>query len=151
MRVSVSESEVVQSCPTLHDPVDCSLPGSSIHGIFPGKSTGVECQAGSLYTAWTCWTKEWFMSHMGWNRTMWDFTMLLYNTVVTHLYLTLCEPMHYSPPGSSVYRIFQARILKWVAISFFRGFSQPRDWTWVSRIAAGFFTIWATREVPYKT
>ena len=29
-----SESEVGQSCPTLSDPMDCSLPGSSIHGIF---------------------------------------------------------------------------------------------------------------------
>ena len=38
-----SESEVAQSCPTLRDPMDCSLPGSSIHGIFPGKSTGVGC------------------------------------------------------------------------------------------------------------
>ena len=32
-----SESEVVQSCPTLCDPMDCSLPGSSIHGIFQAK------------------------------------------------------------------------------------------------------------------
>ena len=39
MRVK-SESEVAQSCPTLHDPMDCSPPGSSIHGIFPGNSTG---------------------------------------------------------------------------------------------------------------
>ena len=29
-----SESEVTQSCPTLSDPTDCSLPGSSVHGIF---------------------------------------------------------------------------------------------------------------------
>ena len=29
-----SESEVIQSCPTLSDPVDCSPPGSSVHGIF---------------------------------------------------------------------------------------------------------------------
>ena len=29
-----SESEVAQLCPTLHDPMDCSLPGSSVHGIF---------------------------------------------------------------------------------------------------------------------
>ena len=57
-----SESEVAQSCPTLWDPVDCSLPGSSIHGIF------------------------------------------------------------------------KARILEWVAISFFRGSSQPRDQTQVSCI-----------------
>ena len=34
-----SESEVAQSCPTLGDPMDCSLPGSSAHGIF--QSTGV--------------------------------------------------------------------------------------------------------------
>ena len=38
-----SESEVTQSCPSPGDPMDCSLPDSSIHGIFPGKSTGVGC------------------------------------------------------------------------------------------------------------
>ena len=38
-----SESEVAQSCPTPSDPMDCSLPGSSVPGIFPGKSTGVGC------------------------------------------------------------------------------------------------------------
>ena len=32
-----SESEVTQSCPTLRDPMDCSLPGSSVHGIFQAK------------------------------------------------------------------------------------------------------------------
>ena len=40
---SEKESEVVQSGPTLSDLMDCSLPGSSVHGIFPGKSTGVGC------------------------------------------------------------------------------------------------------------
>ena len=38
-----SESQVTQLCPTLRDPMDYSLPGSSVHGIFPGKSTGVGC------------------------------------------------------------------------------------------------------------
>ena len=32
-----SESEVAQSCPTLRDPTDCSLPGSSVHGIFQAR------------------------------------------------------------------------------------------------------------------
>ena len=32
-----SESEVAQSCPTIHDPMDCSLPGSSVHGIFQAR------------------------------------------------------------------------------------------------------------------
>ena len=54
---------------------------------------------------------------------------------------TLCDPIDYSPPGSSVYRILQASILEWVAIPFSRGSSQPRDQTWVFHIAEGFFTI----------
>ena len=37
MHESEKESEVAQSCPTLHDPMDCSLPGSSIHGIFQAR------------------------------------------------------------------------------------------------------------------
>ena len=32
-----SESEVTQSCPTLSDPMDCGLPGSSVHGIFQAR------------------------------------------------------------------------------------------------------------------
>ena len=32
-----------QSCPTLGDPMDCSLQSSSVHGIFPGKNTGMVC------------------------------------------------------------------------------------------------------------
>ena len=59
---------------------------------------------------------------------------------------TLCDPMDCSPPGSSVRGIFQARTLEWVAISFARRSSQPRDWTQVSRIAGRRFTFWATRE-----
>ena len=46
--------------------------------------------------------------------------------------LTLCNPMDYSPPVSSVQGILQARILEWVTIPFSRGSSQPRDWTHTS-------------------
>ena len=53
----------------------------------------------------------------------------------------------YSLPGSSIHGIFQARILEWVAFSFSRTSSQPRDWTRVSLIVGRRFTIWATREV----
>ena len=56
--------------------------------------------------------------------------------------LTLCDPMDQSPPGSSVHGILQARILEWVAISFYRGSSQSRDGTWVSCITGRLFTIW---------
>ena len=60
--------------------------------------------------------------------------------------LTLYDSMVYSPPDSSVHGILQARILEWVAIPFSRGSYWPRNQTQVSRIAGGFFTIWATRK-----
>ena len=47
----------------------------------------------------------------------------------------------------TVHGILQAKILEWVAFPFSKGSSQPRDQTQVSRIAGGFFTGWATREV----
>ena len=65
--------------------------------------------------------------------------------------VALCNPMDYSPPGSSVHRIFQTRILEWIAISFSRGSSQPRDRTQVSRIAGRFFTSWATGEALWNS
>ena len=46
----------------------------------------------------------------------------------------------------TVHGILQARILEWVAISFSRGSSQPRDQTQVYHIADGLFTSWAIRE-----
>ena len=73
-----SESEVTQSCPTLYNPMDCSLPRSSLHGIL------------------------------------------------------------------------QARVLEWVAISFSRGSSQPRDQTLLSCIPGRHFNLWATREAPWN-
>ena len=58
---------------------------------------------------------------------------------------TLWDSMDCSLPCSSIHGIFQARVLEWVAISFSRGFSQPKDRTWVSRIVGRCFTIWATK------
>ena len=60
---------------------------------------------------------------------------------VTPSYLTLCDPMDCSPPCSSIHGIFQARVVEWVAISFSRGYSRPRDRTWVSHVVGRCFTI----------
>ena len=57
--------------------------------------------------------------------------------------LTLCDPMDCSPPGSSVYGILQASILKWVAMPSSRGFSQPRDRTRISYVSC------IGSQVPY--
>ena len=61
--------------------------------------------------------------------------------------LTMCNPIDSSPPGSTIRGILQARTLEWVAISFSRRSSWPRDWTPVSCITGRFFTIWVTREI----
>ena len=104
-------SETAQLCPTLCNPIDCSLPGSSVHGIFQAR----------------------VLLEVKWSE-------------VAQLCLTLCDPIDCSLPGLSIHGIFQARVLEWVAISFSRGSSQPRDWTQVSHIAGRRFKLWATRE-----
>jgi len=54
--------------------------------------------------------------------------------------------MDCSPPGSTVHKILQERIVECIAIPCSRRSSQPRDRTQVSCIAGGFFTVWTTRE-----
>ena len=66
--------------------------------------------------------------------------------------LTLCEPMDYSPPGSTVYGILQARILEWVAISSSRE-DLPNPgiepaFLMSPAFGGGFFTTSTTWEVP---
>ena len=63
------------------------------------------------------------------------------------------RPVDCSPPSSSVHGILQGRILEWVAISFSRGSSRPRDRTQVSHIAGRCFNLCTTREAkpPIET
>ena len=81
-------AEVLQSCPTLCDPVDGSPPGSTVPGILQAR------------------TLEWVA-----------YLLLLCMKVkseseVTQLCPTLCDPMDCNLPGSSVHGIFQARVLE---------------------------------------
>ena len=65
----------------------------------------------------------------------------------------LCNPKDYSPPGSSVHGTLQAIILEWVAISFSKGSSRPRDQTYVSCgscIAGRFFTYELLRKPSHR-
>ena len=64
------------------------------------------------------------------------------------LFLLFCDPMNL--PGSPVHGILQARILEWVAFPFSMEPSQPKDWTQVSGIAQGFFTVRATRSPQHQ-
>ena len=80
-----SESEVSQSCPTLSDLRDCSLPGSSAHGIFPGKNTGVGCHF------------------------LLQCMKVKSESEVAQSCPTLRDPMDCSPPGSSAHGIFPGK------------------------------------------
>ena len=89
---TLPNSEVSQSCLSLCDPVDCSLPGYSVCGIFQARLLESESE-----------------------------------NEVAQSCPTLCNPIDCSLSGSSVHGIFQARVLEWIAISFSRGSSRPRD------------------------
>ena len=109
----------------LCDPMDCSLSSSSVHGIFQARMLG-EISNNLRYAE----------REVKWSE-------------VTQSCPTLCDPMDCSLSGSSVHGIFQARVLEWIAISFSRGTSWPRNRTWVSHIAGRHFTVWATREAQF--
>jgi len=77
----------------------------------------------------------------------WRFRKRLWVCMLNCVWLFVT--LDWSPLGSSAYGIFQARILKWVAIFFSRVSSQPRDWTQVSvspALAGRFFTTSTTWE-----
>ena len=60
---------------------------------------------------------------------------------VAQLCPTLCDPVDCNLLGFSVHGILQARILEWIAISFSRGSSRPRDQTRISHIGGRRFTL----------
>ena len=119
-----------------------SIPGL---GRFPGEGHGNPLQYSCLENpldrgAWWAtvhriaksWTwPKWLSTHAQMDRF----------SSVAQSCPTLCDPMDCSPPGSLVHGIFQAWILEWVAISFSRGSSRPRDQTWVSCIVGRRFTV----------
>ena len=133
--------------------MDYSPPGSSVHAILQARIlrwvaipfsrgssqsrdwTQVSCIAGRFFTTSTTWE-----AHNGYES----------ESEVSKSCLSLCNPVDWSPPGSSIHGILQARILEWVAISF-SGSSQSRDWTQVSHIAGLCFTVWATSHFWKKT
>ena len=107
----------LQSCPTLCNPMDCSPPGSSVHGIL---------QARILQ-----WVPISFSTGSS------QFSLVTQS----------CDPMDCSPPGSSVHGVIQVRTLEWVAIPSSSGSSRPRDRTHVSYvwcIGRRFLYHWAT-------
>ena len=119
-----------QSCLILCDPVDCSLPGFSVHGILQARIlewVTFSFSRGSSQprdrTQVSCIVSGFFTTELP-EKPIDGMKMKVKS--LSHV-RTLCDPMDCSLPGSSVHGICQARVLEWVAISFSWGSSQPRD------------------------
>ena len=106
------------------------------------------CSPWGLKRAGHDWTAQYIHIHIILHIIL-NYTYYIVVVLVAQSCLTLCNPMDHSLPGPSVHGILQARMLEWVAISFSRRSSWPRDRTWVSYIAGKFLTIWATGKSLY--
>ena len=136
----------------LHNPMECSPPGSSVHGILWARIlqwvTISFSRGSSLPSDPHCRQVLYHLS----TREVHTMCVCVYTYIYTYtsmrakslqLCSTLCDPMDCSPPGSSVHRILQAGTLEWVAMPSYRGTFQPRDRIHVFCsycIAGGFFT-----------
>ena len=136
------ESEIAQSCPTLCHPMACSLPGSSIHGIFqarilewvaisfsrrssqPMDWTRVSRIVGRCFTIWA--TREvQIYGYLPGKACVSRCVHACMPVQSLQLCLTLCNPIDCNPPGSSIHGILQASILVWIVVPPSRGSSQP--------------------------
>jgi len=135
---------VAQSRLTLCNPMDCSLPGSSVLGIFLGKNTGVGCHF--LLQGIFLTRNRTYISCIG-SQILYLWASReahIYTRVLSHQSCQSCPTLC----NSSVHGILQARILEWIAILLSRESSWPKDQTWVPFVAGRFFTVWATRGSP---
>ena len=108
---------VTQSCPTLCNPMDCNLPGSSVHEILQARI--LEWIANSFYRG-SSWPRDQTWVSCMQADALPSELIGKHKVKVTQLCLTLCDPMNCSPPGSSIHGILQAGILEWDAIAFSR-------------------------------
>ena len=83
-------------------------------------------------TLWVCWLMGAAILDQGSQKPSWHLACIHAKSLQSCP--TFCDPLDCSPPGFSVCWILQARTLKWVAVSFCREPSWPRDWTCVSYV-----------------
>ena len=141
---TAATAKLLQSCSTLCDPIDGSPPGSPVPGILQART--LEWVATSFSNGWKWKVKVKSLSRVRLLATTWTAA----HQAPLSMGFSRQEYWSGLPLPSlmdcTVHWILQARILEWVAFLFSKGSSQSRDGTQVSRVAGGFFTIWATRK-----
>ena len=116
---------VTQTCPTLCNPMDCSPPGSSVHGISQARileQVAISFSRGSSLirgqTCVSCVGRQ-IIYHWAIREALISFPAAAAAAAKScQSCLTLCDPRDSSPPGSPIPGILQARVLEWVAIAF---------------------------------
>ena len=139
----IQKWKVIQSCPTLCGPMDCSLPGSSVHGIF---QAGV-LEWGAIYIQITSYPNvsrlysPW--NSPGQNTGLGNISLLqrIFPTQGSNPGLPHCKQILYQLSHKG-----NPRILEWVAYPFSSGSARPRNQAGVACTAGGLFTNWAIRE-----
>ena len=89
----------------------------------------LDCQKSKEWEYWTL--SNTYLLHYWQDSKLSRLVLKIIGRLCVLSHVQLCDPMDCSPPGSSVHGISQARILEWMAISFSRGSSRPRDGTHV--------------------
>ena len=145
---------VAESCPTLCDPMDSSLPGPSVHGILQAR-----------ILEWVATPSPGELPHPGSKPEYLALTGIFSTTEPPvdspkncadvhakslQLCPTVCDPTDCSPPGSSVRGILQARILEWLAIFFYRGSSRSRDRIHISCISCIELSPALEKDLPFE-
>ena len=124
---------VAKLCPTIFDPMDWTLTGSSVHGISQARI--LEWVVLSFFrgssqfrdrTQVSCIGRQ-ILYHLATREALFMYMLLLLLSRFSHC-LTLCDPIDGSSPGSPVPGILQARTLEWVAISF------SNAWKWKVKV-----------------
>ena len=112
-----SVSVVAQSCPTLCDPTDCSLPGFFVYGIFQAivlEWIAISLSRGSSQLR----ARTWVSCIVGRCREVLSLRLCVCMCEVAQSCPTLCDPVDCSLPSFPIHGILQARILEWVTIHF---------------------------------
>ena len=194
--ITICHCSVMKSCMTLCNPMDCSIPGSSVLHCLPefAQFMSISSSAapfsffpqsfpasGSFFfnesalclrrpkywrfsfsispsnenSGLISFRIDWYDLQTSPNTIIYlpvvDGYLSIINCVTSNILLLLlfslgCDPMDYSPTGSSVHGFSQARIMERLVISISRGPSWPRDWTHVSCVGRQVLYHWATRK-----
>ena len=136
LKLSIQKTKIIASGPITSWQIDGETVETVTHFIFLGSKITADGDCSHEIKKHLLRGRK-AMTNLKWKKS---------ESEVARSFPTLCNSKDCSLPDSSVHRIFQARVVEWVSISFSRGSYQPRDLAQVSRTVSRPFSIWTTSE-----